>query len=103
MKLALGKIDASKKEENSFDTESDIYEDVVVSVQFENGKSRDMKLTSGDTIQNIKKILHDEEGHTYEVLNMYWKEKELFNPMSLNDYPGFVQDGKATITVKASK
>eukprot|EP00005_Dracoamoeba_jomungandri_P005541 CAMPEP_0174260050 /NCGR_PEP_ID=MMETSP0439-20130205/8796_1 /TAXON_ID=0 /ORGANISM="Stereomyxa ramosa, Strain Chinc5" /LENGTH=102 /DNA_ID=CAMNT_0015344181 /DNA_START=42 /DNA_END=350 /DNA_ORIENTATION=- len=85
MKLHLSKIE--KKDDESYDTESSIHQEVTINITLPDEREVQMKFTTGDTVQNIKKRLVAEHDLVYGDIECFYNDTLMIDPLSLNDFP----------------
>ena len=69
--------------------ESDIHQDIELNLHLSEpaGKVIKIKTKTGDTIQNIKKVLEDNHDIPYGNQTLLLEGKPMLDPLSLNDFP----------------
>jgi len=83
----------------SYDKTSDIFEHLELTLRFPDGNVHHVKVTSGETIFNIKKRINDEGWAKYDDISLYLNNQLMLDPLSLNDFPNLVRD-KLPLEVK---
>eukprot|EP01102_Stenamoeba_stenopodia_P006605 TRINITY_DN1822_c0_g1_i1.p1 TRINITY_DN1822_c0_g1~~TRINITY_DN1822_c0_g1_i1.p1 ORF type:complete len:140 (-),score=45.76 TRINITY_DN1822_c0_g1_i1:228-647(-) len=83
----------------SYDNTSNIFEQIELTLRFPDGNVHHVKVTTGETIFNIKKRINDEGWAKYDDISLYLNNQIMLDPLSLNDFPNLVKD-KLPIEVK---
>jgi hypothetical protein len=96
-RIALGGV--SQKGTTSYDQESDIHSDITLTLKLPGDKTLEKKVSVGNTIFNLKKLLADEHGFAFDKLTLTHDDKVMLDPLSLNDFPALSGKDAATIVV----
>eukprot|EP01088_Endostelium_zonatum_P004381 TRINITY_DN1561_c0_g1_i1.p1 TRINITY_DN1561_c0_g1~~TRINITY_DN1561_c0_g1_i1.p1 ORF type:complete len:108 (-),score=16.68 TRINITY_DN1561_c0_g1_i1:184-507(-) len=88
------------KQTKTYDEESDIHEPVTVKLTLPDGTSKTLNVTVGTTIQIIKKMLETDIGLSYKDNDCFYNGKIMMEPLSLNDFPGFLDSSDKHIEIK---
>eukprot|EP01097_Dermamoeba_algensis_P002927 TRINITY_DN2164_c0_g1_i1.p1 TRINITY_DN2164_c0_g1~~TRINITY_DN2164_c0_g1_i1.p1 ORF type:complete len:109 (-),score=23.79 TRINITY_DN2164_c0_g1_i1:100-426(-) len=104
MKLGLGGLNLKKaaevnQDKKDYATESDIHKDLSITLNLPDGSTLPLTLKSGETVQNIKKLLNDKHSLPFGKLILTYEGKVMMDPLSLNDYAGIVEKGEGTFVV----
>jgi len=86
----------------SYDEESDIFDNVTLSLIFPGDIKHQMMVKSGETIQEIKRRISVQNGMTYTSISLCFNDHSLIDPLSLNDVKGLVINSSAKLEVKIS-
>merc|ERR1711991_189359 len=100
-------LDAKKTDEGgeekkavSYDEESNIHNDIEVTLVFPNEKTHVLNLKVGDTVQNIKKTMNDTLNIPYAKSSLLCDGKKMLDPLSLNDFKSIRNESKCRINVE---
>eukprot|EP01103_Thecamoeba_quadrilineata_P013828 TRINITY_DN3956_c0_g1_i1.p1 TRINITY_DN3956_c0_g1~~TRINITY_DN3956_c0_g1_i1.p1 ORF type:complete len:134 (+),score=30.02 TRINITY_DN3956_c0_g1_i1:57-458(+) len=80
--------------------EANNYVSVDLHLALPNGSSKKLTFSSGDTVQNVKKKLYDDDIYRGGQLTLTYEGKVLLDPMAFVDYPEIVKNGGGTIQVQ---
>lgn len=86
----------------TYDEESDIHDDITLTLEFPDGKTKDIFCKTGETVINLKKKLFDEFEIPFSC-KLSYNDNVMLDPLSLNDFPVLVEAGKkpgSKVTVK---
>eukprot|EP01121_Diplochlamys_sp_Union-15-3_P017428 TRINITY_DN6128_c0_g2_i1.p1 TRINITY_DN6128_c0_g2~~TRINITY_DN6128_c0_g2_i1.p1 ORF type:complete len:109 (-),score=10.20 TRINITY_DN6128_c0_g2_i1:72-398(-) len=99
MNLDLSKV----SEVESYDSESNIYETVTIEFHLPDGKTTELKVSIGETVQNVKFILAEKLNISPDSAKLYLNDNKepMFDPLSLNDFPVIEQNKKEKIKIRA--
>merc|ERR1711915_630934 len=103
----LMKLHLSKLDEASYDEESNIFEPMVLFLNLPDGTTKEWNVSTGDTIQMIKKRIEVELGLMQADTRCELDGKNMIEPLSLNDFATLMEkkadhevSGPPTIDVK---
>ncbi|PRP75556.1 hypothetical protein PROFUN_09042 [Planoprotostelium fungivorum] len=85
---------------SSFFEESDIFEEIPVTLELFDGRSLTKEVEIGETVLGLKRILYDLFHIPFDTITLYLDGKAMLDPLSLNDFPSIVEQNKAVIQVK---
>jgi len=86
----------------SYDQESDIFDNITLSLLFPGDIKHHMLVKSGETIQEIKRRISVQNGINYTSISLYYNNLSLIDPLSLNDITGLLGGSTAKLEVKIS-
>jgi len=86
----------------SYYHESDIFEDIPITLLLPGGITFKLIVKTGETVQEIKRKLDTEHGVPYSDATLYYNGKCMIDPLSLNDFPGLVRKTNVCLDVKIS-
>lgn len=80
--------------------ESDIHEEIELTLALSDERTIKLKLKIGDTVQNIKKRLEDTHGIPFVRQLFLLDGQPMLDPLSLNDFPAIGKYKRRLIEVK---
>jgi len=86
----------------SYYQESDIFEDIPITLILPDGITFKLIVKTGETVQEIKRKLDTLHGVPYSDATLYYNGKCMIDPLSLNDFPGLVRKTNVCLDVKIS-
>jgi hypothetical protein len=86
----------------SYYQESDIFEDITITLIMPDGVTFKLIVKTGETVQEIKRKLDTLHGIPYADASLYYNGKCMIDPLSLNDFPGLVCKTNVCLDVKMS-
>eukprot|EP01115_Flamella_aegyptia_P012804 TRINITY_DN65259_c0_g1_i5.p1 TRINITY_DN65259_c0_g1~~TRINITY_DN65259_c0_g1_i5.p1 ORF type:complete len:160 (-),score=47.98 TRINITY_DN65259_c0_g1_i5:54-497(-) len=93
----VGKLSLSSAKNNEnesyFEEEDKLHSVYDICFKLPNGNEKVFQCKTGETLINIKKKIHDEEGVSFDV-TCYYNNSPLMDPMSLNDFPEIIEECK---------
>lgn len=87
---------------SSYYQESDIFEDIPITLKLPDGITFKLIVKTGETVQEIKRKLDTLHGIPYSDATLYYNETCMIDPLSLNDFPGLVCNTNVCLDVKIS-
>lgn len=85
-----------------YDQESDIFEDIPITLILPDGITFKLVVKTGETVQEIKRKLDTLHGIPYSDATLYYNGRHMIDPLSLNDFPGLVCKTNVCLDVKIS-
>lgn len=86
----------------SYYQESDIFEDIPITLILPDGITFKLIVKTGETVQEIKRKLDTLHGVPYSDATLYYNGECMIDPLSLNDFPGLVRKTNVCLEVKIS-
>eukprot|EP01112_Ceratiomyxa_fruticulosa_P014635 TRINITY_DN420_c0_g1_i1.p1 TRINITY_DN420_c0_g1~~TRINITY_DN420_c0_g1_i1.p1 ORF type:complete len:389 (-),score=67.58 TRINITY_DN420_c0_g1_i1:61-1227(-) len=86
----------------SYDDESNIHSSITVTVVFPSGENHELKISTGQTVQDVKKILEVKHQVPCRASSLFYDGVIMLDPLSINDYPKIMREQGATLTLKIS-
>jgi len=87
---------------SSYYQESDIFEDIPITLLLPDGVTFKLIVKTGETVQEIKRKLDTLHGIPYSDATLFYNGKCMIDPLSLNDFPGLVCKTNICLDVKIS-
>lgn len=75
---------------SSYYQESDIFEDIPITLVLPDGVTFKLIVKTGETVQEIKRKLDTLHGIPYSDATLFYNGKCMIDPLSLNDFPGLI-------------
>lgn len=85
---------------SSYYQESDIFEDIPITLVLPDGVTFKLIVKTGETVQEIKRKLATLHGIPYSDATLYYNGACMIDPLSLNDFPGLVCKAGVCLDVK---
>merc|ERR1712137_946413 len=92
MKSPVAPLVLGNAKQKSYDEESDIHDDLIVTLVFPQefgGKEKELHCKSVETVINMKKKLFDEFEIPFSC-KISFEDKLMLDPLSLNDFPDLI-------------
>merc|ERR1711862_976543 len=93
MKSPVAALVLGSRSGQSYDDESNIHDDIILTLEFPDGKKKDVKCKTGETVINLKKKLFDEFEIPFSC-KLSFGDKQMLDPLSLNDFPDLISASK---------
>lgn len=95
-------LDESATLSSSYYQESDIFEDIPITLILPDGITFKLIVKTGETVQEIKRKLDTLHGIPYADATLYYNGECMIDPLSLNDFPGLICKTNVCLDVKIS-